>query len=529
MMTVCTDNQLNHDEQGTLFAIAGVLNSTLDLDEVLRLVMDQVIGMLEADRGFLMLENRETSELEFTIARNNRAQALEQREFEQISLSTVKQVVRTQRAHTDADLLDPTHSMLRYRIRSILCVPLLVRGTCIGAAYVDRRSTAFLFEARQHVLFVAFCHQAALAIDNARLFADLAQAMQRINQEKQYQDNILASLANGVITTNASGIITTFNAAAGLILNLDPHTSVGQHYTSVFQQRPQVGLAEMVQQTHTEHEHGTIAPYAVACAIPGRRGPVYLNVSVSSLRDGQGLPIGMVLALDDWTEQKRKETEAREIRDLFQRYVHPHVVKQILDHPHTLRLGGETKEITVVFADIRGYTRLSENLPPEKVMDLLNGYLQLMVEKIWEEEGTLTAFMGDALMAIFNAPLSQNAHALRAVRATWKMREAVVAYHHAHPQETPLSFGFGINSGLAVVGNLGSAKRLQNYTAIGDTVNVAARLQAHAADNNILLHETTYLEVYRYVRVGQAFSLAVKNKTAPLTVRYLHGLLSVSH
>jgi len=127
-MAVYINNQLHYDEQGTLFAIEHELNSTLDLNDVLRLEMDQVIRMVKADRGFLMLTNRETSDLEFTIARNTRAQVLERRVFKQISLSTVKQVVRTQRAHTDADLLDP-YSMQRYCIRSLLCVPLPVRGT----------------------------------------------------------------------------------------------------------------------------------------------------------------------------------------------------------------------------------------------------------------------------------------------------------------------------------------------------------------------------------------------------------------
>ena len=194
------------------------------------------------------------------------------------------------------------------------------------------------------------------------------------------------------------------------------------------------------------------------------------------------MPIGLALVVDDRTELKRKETEAKEIRRLFTRYVHPRVVEQLIKNPQALKLGGETKEITVVFADIRGYTRLSENVTPEEAMNLLNAYLKLMVEKIWEEEGTITAFLGDALMAMFNAPLPQKAHALKAVRATWHMRQAILDYQRSRPQETPLSFGFGVNTGLAVVGNLGSEERIENYTAIGDAVNVANRLQSNAAE-----------------------------------------------
>ncbi len=516
-MPIPSDRNLNRDELGTLYAIARDLNSTLNLDKVLQLVMDRLIEFVEADRGFLMLVNRETDELEFKIARNSRAQTIAEKEFE-ISLSTVKQVVNTRKALIDADLFDPTLSMREFDIHSIMCAPLIVRDRCIGAVYVDRRSITYLFSPKQRDLLLAFCHQAAIAIDNAQLFA-------LINEDKQYMDNIFASVANGVITIDSTGMITMFNHAAGTILNLNPLSAIGKHYQTVFSVRPQIGLTELLQNAHVQHEHGTIVPNSVVCEIPGRPGLVYLNLAVSSLRDAQGRHIGMTLVIDDRTEQKHKEAEAKEIRRLFERYVNPNVVEQLTKNPKALHLGGETIEITVVFADIRGYTRLSENLAPEEVMNLLNSYLKIMVEEIWKENGMVTAFMGDALMAIFNAPLTQKAHALKAVRATWSMRSAVLAYQRSHPQETPMSFGFGVNTGLAVIGNIGSEERIQNYTAIGDTVNVAARLQTRAAENEILLNDSTFLNVYRHVQVSEPFSLEVRNRTALLKVWRLIGLV----
>jgi transcriptional regulator with GAF, ATPase, and Fis domain len=170
---LASQEHLDRDELGTLYSIARVLNSTLELDEVLQLVMDRVIGFVDADRGFLMLVDRETSLLAFNIARNNRERSLEKAEFEQMSLSTVNQVVSTRKAVTDADLFDPTQSMQIYGIRSIMCAPLVVRNVCIGAVYVDRRTTMDIFTLKHRALLLAFCHQAAIAIDNARLFADL--------------------------------------------------------------------------------------------------------------------------------------------------------------------------------------------------------------------------------------------------------------------------------------------------------------------------------------------------------------------
>jgi adenylate cyclase len=516
-----SEENLGRDELGTLYTIARTLNSTLDLGKVLQLVMDRVIEVVGADRGFLMLVHQEANQLTFEIARDNRMQTIDQTAFK-MSLSTVNQVVSTRKPLSDADLVSRTPSMQTYGIHSIMCAPLIVREKCIGAVYVDRRTMTNPFGQKQSDLLLAFCHQAAIALDNARLFADLAQAMRKVNEDKQYMDNIFASIASGVITTDSLGMVTTFNAAAGTILNVNPQMAIGKHYQDVFSTRPQVGLTNLLQLAR--YEHSTIVPESVVCRIPGRPGSVYLTLYISALRDMHGLPIGMAVVVDDRTELKQKEAEARAIRRIFKRYVHPSVVEQLMKNPKALHLGGETKEITIVFADIRGYTRLSEHLTPEEVMNLLNRYLEIMVEQIWEEKGTVTAFMGDAMMAIFNAPLPQKTHTLRAVRAAWKMRQAVLAYQSARPQETPVTFGFGVNTGRAVVGNMGSEGRLQNYTAIGDAVNVAARLQQGAADNNILMEESTYQQVDRYVHVGLPFPLLVKNKTAPLHVRYLLGM-----
>ena len=130
-------------------------------------------------------------------------------------------------------------------------------------------------------------------------------------------------------------------------------------------------------------------------------GEVNLNLYVSALLDTQNNHIGIALVIDDRTELKRSEAKAKDIRRIFERYVHPNVVQQLIKDRMALNLGGETKEISVVFADIRGYTRLSESMAPEQMMNLLNSYLGIMVEEIWHEEGTVTAFIGGCLDGYF--------------------------------------------------------------------------------------------------------------------------------
>lgn len=518
---------LKRTELETLYDIARILNSTLVLDDVLRRVMDEVIRVVGAERGFVALVDTETKELTFPIARDKRARTIDPGEFK-FSRSTVERVVRTRQPDLPTDpQVDrkEQESIVVYGIRSIMCAPLVVRNDCIGAVYVDSRINANLFSQKHLDLLVAFCNQAAIAIHNARLFDDLNKAIRQVEEDKQYMDNIFTSIANGVITTNPAGLITKFNAAAGIILHINPFTAIGRHYREVFQNIPRVGLIKLLQNVPMEHNHGTIVPETVDCEIPGRPGLVNLTLYASSLRDAQNVPIGTAVVLDDRTEIKRLEAEAKEIRRIFGRYVSPNVVKQLTGNPSALNLGGETKEISVISADIRGFTSLSERMPSKEVMNLLNNYLDIMVKAIWEEEGTVTGFWGDALMAIFNAPLKQEDHALRAVRAAWKMQVAVLEHQRSRPQDVPLSFGFGVSTGESMVGNIGSREHIQNYTAIGDCVNVAARLQSGATDNNIWLNHSTFTRVRQAVRVKKLPPFVAKNKAEPLDVWCLVGWL----
>ena len=519
--------QRQRNELETLYEIARVLNSTLEFDKVLLLVMDEVIDVVKAERGFLVLLNPVSNKLEFKIARDKQQRTIDLSEF-QISRSTVDRVVRTREpvltddAQLD-DALKAQESIMAFGIRSIMCVPLVVRDLCIGAVYVDSRINANMFSSTHRDLLLAFCHQAAIAIDNARLFADLSKALRTVEEDKHYMDNIFASIANGVITTDSSGIITKFNDAAGMILHINPLSAVGKHYQEVFRSLPQVGLIELLQNAGVQHSHGTIVPDNVECEIAGR-GRVNLTFYVSSLRENpQTAPIGMALVIDDRTELKRAEAKAKDIRRIFGRFVHPNVVQQLIENPNALNLGGETKEISVIAADFRNFTSLNERKSSKEVMNLLNTYLEIMVKEIWDEEGTVTGFWGDALMAIFNAPLPQDDHILRAVRAAWKMRLAIVEYQRTQPQDSLYSFGIGVNTGEAMVGNIGSRDRIQNYTAIGDVVNIAARLQQEVKDNNILLNHSTFTRVRQYVRVTKLPPLTVKNKAEPLDVWRLVG------
>jgi class 3 adenylate cyclase/DNA-binding response OmpR family regulator len=223
--------------------------------------------------------------------------------------------------------------------------------------------------------------------------------------------------------------------------------------------------------------------------------------------------------------KEREQTQEREkqaIRQMFQRYVSPVVVDRLVEGRENLALGGRRQKISVMFADIRGFTTFSEHLPPEKVVEALNRYLALAVEAILAEEGTLDKFVGDAVMALFNTPLLQPDYVLRAVRAALAMQQTILNYNESIANQS-LSFGIGIHMGQAVVGNIGTAQQM-NYTAIGDTINLAKRLQENARGGQILLSRAVYEEIKEVIIVEDLGMQPVKGRTAAEHVYLLIGL-----
>jgi class 3 adenylate cyclase len=220
---------------------------------------------------------------------------------------------------------------------------------------------------------------------------------------------------------------------------------------------------------------------------------------------------------------KDKDRERWAIRSMFQRYVSPAVVERLVDGREDLALGGKRQEVSILFADIRGFTTFSEMLNPEQLVDALNSYLALAVEAIMAQEGTLDKFMGDAVMAIFNAPLLQPDCTLRAVRAAVAMQQAIAGYNSQLAGHQALSFGVGIHTGQAIVGNIGTLQQM-NYTAIGDTVNLAKRLQENATSGQIFLSQAAYDDVKDVVVVKNLGPLTVKGRVASENVYELMGL-----
>lgn len=218
--------------------------------------------------------------------------------------------------------------------------------------------------------------------------------------------------------------------------------------------------------------------------------------------------------------------EKKKIRNIFGRYVAPQVVDKILEDSDNINLGGERRYISVLFVDIRGFTPLSEKAEPEQIVEILNSYLELCEQSIFKNDGTLDKFIGDATMAIYNAPLELEDHALRAVKTAWDMKMGAQKLKQElfDRYGKIVDFGIGVNTGYAVVGNIGSKKRM-DYTAIGDTVNTSARLEANAKAGQILISESTYEHVKDQIIATPLGGIKVKGKETLIQIYQVEGIV----
>ncbi|MDM8519518.1 response regulator [Anaerolineales bacterium HSG6] len=221
--------------------------------------------------------------------------------------------------------------------------------------------------------------------------------------------------------------------------------------------------------------------------------------------------------------QKSKEREKKQIRDLFERYVSPTLVEQMLARPDLVKLGGSREQVAIVFADVRGFSTFSNSISPEKLVELLNQYMRVAADAILAEGGTLDKFMGDAVMAFFNAPLAQDDYPFRAVRAAWALQQSVAQVHDKLPPKYRLEFGVGVGVGEAVVGNIGTA-RLMNFTVIGDAVNKVKRLQESAKGGQILIDTDTYELLGNQIQAQDIGNMHLKGQKFPEPV---YEILSV--
>lgn len=339
-----------------------------------------------------------------------------------------------------------------------------------------------------------------------------------LDLSNQRFEMILRSMNNGVVSLDFRGRITSFNQAAARMLRIDAAHVIGKMYSEVFFSIPgNEAMNDVVIQAITGCTPQAYQEILFECH-DGRTVP--LGLMTSLLKDDDGSEIGILIVFHDLSEVRKYST----LKNTFSRYVSKQVVEKIMASDE-ITLHGEKRDVTVLFSDIRGFTTLAEELEPADVVATLNAYFSAMIDVIHTYDGTLDKFLGDGIMCLFGAPIDQPNHALLAAHTALAMKGALAAFNRqqAEAGQPVLKVGIGMNTGDVVVGNVGSEKRME-YTAIGDNVNLAARLQAIARGGQIIISHSTLRALGPGAQILALPPAVVKGKVEPIPIYELLDL-----
>ena len=370
---------------------------------------------------------------------------------------------------------------------------------CIVLGDKESRDGVIPFEKNDIDILDALSSQAGIAMDNAKLFEE-------INAAKRFNESIMGSIATSVITINLLGEVDSVNKAGVGLLSKKTNEIVGEHYSYLFSKDQ--NLCKAIESAETELE--SFAELNVPLMSKSKN--TIVNFSVAPLTDQKGAHLGAVVAIEDITEQSK-------IKNTFKRYVSKSVVDQLLDDDQKLNLGGEERDVTVLFSDIRGFTAMSEKMKPKEVVSTLNSYFSEMIDIIFKFDGTLDKIVGDELMVVFGAPIARDDDAERAVQTAIGMVESLKKFNDKRVKKgkVPINAGIGINKGKVISGNIGSKDQM-DYTVIGDTVNLGARLCSFAGPLKIIVSKSVKDEIGDNYKTRKLEPIKVKGKRKPVEI-----------
>jgi len=357
---------------------------------------------------------------------------------------------------------------------------------------------------------------------NSFLHNQLLEYTRKIESLERYQENIFSSMTNMLITTDTMGNIKYFNSIAQKAFSLKS-SDIGKNIKDIFYGKL---TNRMLSYLDLPLQKG-IELIGAEGIFRDKENEVDFSLNATPLKTRRKKLEGITLLFQDQSKEKELEKkfkkvkeERRIIKDIFSRYLSEDVVSKLVQNPNLIHLGGDKKEATIFFADIRGYTSFSEGKDPEHVVNILNEYFSEAVEIIIKYGGFIDKFIGDCIMAAWGIPLqTEEEDAKLAVSCALEIQNAIKNPKRKffRGEASNLKIGIGMHTGPLVAGNLGSSRRL-DYTVIGDTVNIASRLEGVAGPGEIIITEKTKSYLNNEFKVKSLQPVKVKGKDKPLKI-----------
>ncbi len=359
-----------------------------------------------------------------------------------------------------------------------------------------------------------------------------------MEQESLIYKNILENMKDGVMTIDFDGRIITFNPAAEKTLEISRHEIIDKNYGEVFFEYEE---NDAFNQTIFDAIYEASINHNQIVSFNTGRELKTLSLTTTYLQTDEK-DIGVIAVFSDITElielrdalkamekikklNKDLEVRNRFIRETFGRYLSDDVVNSLIERPGGLKMGGETQTVTIMMTDLRGFTSLSERLQPQTVVEMLNNYLATMTEILLKYKGTIDEFIGDAILAVFGAPVYMEDHATRAVACAVEMQIAMKEVNQWNVSKgfPEIEMGIGINTGNVVVGNIGSKKRTK-YGVVGSCVNLAGRIESFTTGGQILISERTKQETGDILSIENQIEVEMKGVRHPVTIYEINGI-----
>ncbi len=493
----------DHKQQMEFIDVVSDITSEIDLGSLLQKVMAEATRMLNADRSTLFLNDEKKNELFSLVGQG--LDAIEIRFPNHLGIAgavfTSNETINIPYAYADLRFNPSFDKQTGYFTRSILCTPVVNKdGKTIGVTQaLNKRGGPFTIEDESRLK--AFTAQISIALENAKLFDD-------IQNMKNYNESILESMSNIVITLDDDGKITTCNAAGFRILGCEEKETIGMDYADFFGEKNE-WLNEKIRRIEDNQDSDvTVDATLLFC-----EESISVNSTVLPLISTEGKKLGSMIILEDISGEKR-------MKATMSRYMDPELADKLLGKGEEI-LGGTSTLATVLFSDIRSFTTLTEELGPQGTVTMLNEYFTIMVDIITNEGGMLDKFIGDAIMAAYGTPVAHDDDEDRAMRSAIQMINELKVFNkvRAEAGKKPINIGIGLNTDNIISGNIGSPKRM-DYTLIGDGVNLAARLESACKQYfaRILISEFTKEKLKGTYRMREIDKVIVKGKTEPVRI-----------
>jgi len=416
--------------------------------------------------------------------------------------------------------------LINPEMKSGMALPIVSFPREIGVLFVGARTPCF-FNRKRFFFLDAYTKLAAGALQTSLLFGETRVQDRKIDSLERYQESVFNSMTNMIVTTDEAGQIYYFNEPAGKAMGLTEE-DLGSHLENAFRKSLS---ARVINAILTSLEEGD--------EILGLEG-IYrsedkdmdFSLNVTPLVTPRGKKEGLTLLFTNQTREKElKKTvkivndERRVIKDMFARYMSQEVMTSLMESPDSIKLGGDKREATVFFADIRGYTSFSEGRDPEVIVEILNEYFSEAVESVMVYKGYIDKFIGDCIMAVWGVPMQpKKDDAINAVSCAIAIQSAVRSTKRKffRNEAARLRIGIGVNTGPLVAGNLGSIQRM-DYSVIGDTVNLAARLEGAAGADEIIISQATRNHIGNQFKLEKRKPIRVKGKEKPIQIYNVLG------